>query len=369
MRVEGAPRRVNHAAVTVDDKVYSFGGYGTGEDYVTRGPIDIQVLDTVSLRWTPMRTESHPKDVPYQRYGHTVVAYGDCIYLWGGRDDNGACNVVHCYDTCTEMWSRPKVGGHVPWPRDGHSACVIGQRMYVFGGLEADRFSQDVHFLDLESMNWQYVHTNGQPPRWRGFHSASAIGDRMYVWGGRSDAHGPFHTRNEVYCDCLAYLDTVTASWVYPQVNGLIPMGRRSHSSFVHKGELYIFGGYNGLLATHFGSLHKYSPHTSQWSLVQTQRTGPCARRRQCCCMVGDRLFVFGGTSPATNDGNQQHVNGFYFSEFTLRDHSDMHVLDFSPSLKTLCILTVIQKGMDISDLPRDVQWDVRAMAANSTLP
>lgn len=191
----------------------------------------------------------------------------------------------------------------------------------------------------------------------------------MYVWGGRCDAFGPFHTPNEFYCECLAYLDTGTATWVYPQIEGLAPVGRRSHSSFVHKGELYIFGGYNGLMKTHFGNLHKYNPNASQWSLVRPHRTGPCARRRQCCCMVEDRLFVFGGMSPADKDGNQQDVNEFIFNECRLGDHSEMHVLDFSPSLKTLCLVTVIQKGMDISDLPWDIQWDVRTMKAKSTLP
>ncbi|KAH8028624.1 hypothetical protein HPB51_017842 [Rhipicephalus microplus] len=110
------------------------------------------------LKAEPSRS---PTDVPFQRYGHTVMGYGDYAYLWGGRNDDGACNTLYRFDTNTLTWSRPKVCGHVPGARDGHSACVMGNRMYVFGGFEeqADRFSQDVHYLDLDTMLWQYVPT------------------------------------------------------------------------------------------------------------------------------------------------------------------------------------------------------------------
>ncbi|KAK8769789.1 hypothetical protein V5799_013748 [Amblyomma americanum] len=367
-RLEGGPRRVNHAAVAINGKVYSFGGYCTGERYNDPKPIDVHVLNTVSLRWTLVQTQSRPVDVPFHRYGHTVVAYGDCAYLWGGRSDREGCNVVYRFDTDAMTWSRRRAYGQVPGPRDGHSACVVGQRMYIFGGFEdlSDRFSQAVYFLDLKSMKWQYVRTKGQPPQWRDFHTASVIGRRMYVWGGRGDAQGPYHSQNEVYFNNIAFLDTVSAYWVYPHVDGDLPEARRSHSAFVHDGQLYIFGGYNGLQKTHFGDLHKYDPETSRWSLVKTQRECPCARRRQCCCIVGGRLFLFGGTSPAPNKVALQLTDAFDADDLTLLEHSDLHVLDLAPSLKTLSMLAVIDARMDISHLPQDIKWEISAMTGNS---
>ncbi len=51
-RVEGGPRRVNHAAVAVGDLVFSFGGYCTGDNYKDRRvAIDVFVLHVESLRW------------------------------------------------------------------------------------------------------------------------------------------------------------------------------------------------------------------------------------------------------------------------------------------------------------------------------
>ena len=50
VHLEGGPRRVNHAAVAIDDWIYSFGGYCTGEDYDTTRPMDVHVLHTGKKR-------------------------------------------------------------------------------------------------------------------------------------------------------------------------------------------------------------------------------------------------------------------------------------------------------------------------------
>lgn len=39
-----------------------------------------------------------------------------------------------------------------------------------------------------------------------------------------------------------------------------------------------------------------------------------------------------------------------------LIDNSDMHILDFSPSLKTLAICTVLENKLDQMSLPLDIQ-------------
>ena len=49
--VEGGPRRVNHAAVTIRDRfVFSFGGYCTGDGYASIIKMDVHVYDTGRYR-------------------------------------------------------------------------------------------------------------------------------------------------------------------------------------------------------------------------------------------------------------------------------------------------------------------------------
>ncbi|KAF3708426.1 Kelch domain-containing protein 3 [Channa argus] len=304
VHLEGGPRRVNHAAVAVGHKVYSFGGYCSGEDYETLRQIDVHVFNTVSLRWMklpPVRTGGHERarEVPYMRYGHTAVLLDDIIYLWGGRNDTeGACNVLYAFDVNTHIWFTPKISGTIPGARDGHSACVLGKAMYIFGGYEqlADCFSNDIHKLDTTTMVWSLINARGTPARWRDFHSATIIGTKMFVFGGRADRFGPFHSNNEIYCNKIKVFDTETNCWLTTPSTQPLPEGRRSHSAFSYNGELYIFGGYNARLDRHFNDLWKFNPEAFSWKKVEPKGKGPCPRRRQCCCMVGDRIILFGGT-------------------------------------------------------------------------
>ncbi|KAF0880279.1 kelch domain-containing protein 3 isoform X2 [Crocuta crocuta] len=332
VHLEGGPRRVNHAAVAVGHRVYSFGGYCSGEDYETLRQIDVHIFNAVSLRWTklpPVRpaVRGQAPVVPYMRYGHSTVLIDDTVFLWGGRNDTeGACNVLYAFDVNTHKWSTPRVSGTVPGARDGHSACVLGKTMYIFGGYEqlADCFSNDIHKLDTSTMTWTLICTKGNPARWRDFHSATMLGSHMYVFGGRADRFGPFHSNNEIYCNRIRVFDTRTEAWLDCPQTPVLPEGRRSHSAFGYNGELYIFGGYNARLNRHFHDLWKFNPVSFTWKKIEPKGKGPCPRRRQCCCIVGDKIVLFGGTSPSPEEG--------LGDEFDLIDHSDLHILDFNTS-------------------------------------
>ncbi|XP_060045855.1 kelch domain-containing protein 3 isoform X3 [Erinaceus europaeus] len=332
VHLEGGPRRVNHAAVAVGHRVYSFGGYCSGEDYETLRQIDVHIFNAVSLRWTklpPVRptVRGQAPVVPYMRYGHSTVLIDDAVLLWGGRNDTeGACNVLYAFDVNTHKWSTPRVSGTVPGARDGHSACVLGKIMYIFGGYEqlADCFSNDIHKLDTSTMTWTLICTKGNPARWRDFHSATMLGNQMYVFGGRADRFGPFHSNNEIYCNRIRVFDTRTEAWLDCPPTPVLPEGRRSHSAFGYNGELYIFGGYNARLNRHFHDLWKFNPASFTWKKIEPKGKGPCPRRRQCCCIVGDKIVLFGGTSPSPEEG--------LGDEFDLIDHSDLHILDFNMS-------------------------------------
>lgn len=247
--MEGGPRRVNHAAVAIGHNIYSFGGYCTTEDYSTYKPMDVHILNTVSMRWSlvPRKgVDLESDDVPFQRYGHTAVAYQHCALVWGGRNDEEICSVLYQFDTQTLRWSSPKTHGCGPGPRDGHSACVVGDKMYVFGGFEnyLVEFSHDLHCLDLKTMTWTFVLTSGNPPSYRDFHTATPIGDRIYVWGGRGDVHSPYHSQYEIYDSEIVYMDLKSRTWHTPKTTGSVPIGRRSHSACEY------FEGEEGLSVT-----------------------------------------------------------------------------------------------------------------------
>lgn len=371
--IESGPRRVNHAAAAVDKRIFTFGGYSSMEAnaYRSKLPIDVHVLNTekIYLDWQeiekPKRNSPQYSVTPFQRYGHTAVAYGRKIYIWGGRNDHVACNRLFCFDTDTFLWSSPRTTGIVPYSRDGHSACIIGTCMYIFGGYEEEfeRFSQEVYALDLETMYWTYIITKGESPPYTDFHTGTAIGNRMYVFGGRSDRAAPNTSEHDYYPNEIMYLDTDSCMWVSPVVSGNVPLGRRSHSAFLYNNELFIFGGYNALVNQHFNDLYKFNPFTCNWSVVKTVGVCPKERRRQVCIVVENKMYLFGGTSPIRDPVYDDGADSP--DDHELMDHDDLHVLDLDPSLKTLCMLCVINNELNHSCLPTDLIQDLNLLKAN----
>lgn len=167
--IVGGPKRVNHAAVAVGHKIYSFGGYCTGENSREYTSMDVHVLNTTTFRWIKHPVSDLPyfenDDIlPYKRYGHTAVVYKDKIYIWGGRNDHASCSVLFCFDTLWHCWTAPKVTGDIPLARDGHSACIWKNYMFIVGGYEEEShaFADTVYALDLDRMHWSYIYTAGK---------------------------------------------------------------------------------------------------------------------------------------------------------------------------------------------------------------
>lgn len=80
VHLEGGPRRVNHAAVCIEDKIYCFGGFCSTEEYRDWDPIPVHVLNTATLRWSTVCYNKSDM-IPFQRYGHTAVAYGHKVFI------------------------------------------------------------------------------------------------------------------------------------------------------------------------------------------------------------------------------------------------------------------------------------------------
>ncbi|KAK8772939.1 hypothetical protein V5799_012530 [Amblyomma americanum] len=357
VRLKRVPERVNQLAVSINGKIYSFYSYDSGLNVSNREPINVYVFNPVSYHWDLLQTQYYlPNGTRSDIVCHAVVAYEDCAYIWATRGNPELRNILYRFDTKTMTWSRPNVSGQRPEVRCGYTACLVGHRVYIFGGLPPYTTPlPSIDFLDLKTLQWHRVPTSGDIPRRRIFHSASAIGSRMYIWGGHSA------DLFQVYDRTLFFLDTATLTWVRPRVNGPPPAAREDHAAFVYKGELYIFGGMDYDLLRYFGDLHKYNPENSCWSQVRPRRSGPSSRRYLGCCVLDERVFFFSGVGLASHAGNRQ---GMQDEEQEL---SDMHVLDFAPTLKTLCLLALIETRLNVDRLPPAIRREVVAITTHSS--
>jgi N-acetylneuraminic acid mutarotase len=87
-------------------------------------------------------------------------------------------------------------------------------------------------------------------------------------------------------------------------------------------------------MGLHFNDLHEFNPLTSSWRRIRTLGiANPVPRRRQCCLVIDNRMYMFGGTSPistqtfANHQNDIQDIDGF---RARLYDQSDLYVFDFS---------------------------------------
>jgi N-acetylneuraminic acid mutarotase len=111
--------RWGHGAVTVDGKIYVFGGWAPGFEVYYPG----------NDSWTSFSSEVARADL-------AAAALRGKIYLIGGGEiQSGCCEVptslVDSFDPQSGSWTRATA---MPTARMGHRAAVVGQAIYVIGG-------------------------------------------------------------------------------------------------------------------------------------------------------------------------------------------------------------------------------------------
>ncbi|XP_043215514.1 kelch domain-containing protein 3-like isoform X1 [Amphibalanus amphitrite] len=366
--VEGGPVRVNHAAVVIEDTILSFGGYCAAE-FDPHNPdkaMDIHAFSTETLQWTkqpvPEYRADHPSSPPFLRYGHTATEYAGAAYIFGGRNEASVCNRLYRYDPYVDKWSRIAHGGMIPNARDGHAATRHGHCLYVHGGYDNDmeEFSRDLFRYDFREGVW---HACALCDRWEGmhrdFHALSTVGDKLYLFGGKSDELEPYYSNRPVYDNHLYVYDPAAERWDRREAKGEAPGGRRSHSAFVIDGKLYTFGGLNCLAGEHYNTVHRYDPAQNRWRLLRPHGRPPPVRRRAVACVHNGKAYIFGGTSPLIGSPMPAKSPAEEEDEPPLVDHSDLHVLEICPPLRTLAMNQVMRSKVPIRPLPLAIRREV----------
>ncbi|XP_037082147.1 kelch domain-containing protein 3-like [Pollicipes pollicipes] len=369
MMVEDGPVRVNHAAVVIEDTILSFGGY-CATDFDPHNPdkaMDIHAFSTTSLQWTrqpvPEYRPADPASPPFLRYGHTATEYSGAAYIFGGRNEASVCNHLYRFDPYVDKWSRISHGGRVPNARDGHAATRCGHCLYVHGGYDNDmeEFSCDLFRYDFREGLWHCcAPCNRWPGMHRDFHALSAVHDRLYLFGGKSDELEPYYSNRPVYDNHLYVYEPAMDRWERREAKGEAPGGRRSHSAFVIDEKLYTFGGFNCVAGEHYNSVHQYDPSENRWRLLRPHGRPPPVRRRAVACVHDRKAYIFGGTSPLIGSPiPPMHPDDDEEPQESLIDHSDLHVLEICPPLRTLSMNQVMRSKLPIRPLPVSIRREV----------
>jgi hypothetical protein len=141
---------------------------------------------------------------PPPRRDHSLVAEGDRLFLFGGRNEGGDLADLWSYNIAAGEWTELAPTG--PAPRHGHNAVwdATNGRMLLFGG-QAAGFFNDLWAFDPEGGVWSELPGSGQGPAAR------------YGAGGAFDPAGRFiithgFTGEGRFDDTWQY-DVVAGAW------------------------------------------------------------------------------------------------------------------------------------------------------------
>ncbi|KAG7398666.1 hypothetical protein PHYBOEH_010715 [Phytophthora boehmeriae] len=284
---------------------------------------DVHRFDFDARIWTPVKVSSgnlHP------RSGHSAVAIGAEIYVFGGIDakEGEIYNDLHIFDTRTSSWREPTVKGDIPLPRNAHAAVALPEttnsaderQILVYGGSSpeygafADLFLLHIDTRDTtRSLRWEKINADGEVPEGRELHCALQQSDNVVCFAGGRNRDGKV-------CTDMALLDVHRWSWQ------LVPMcgwNRCSLAAGVVDGDLISFGGFDG--GQICGDCCRYSDREESWLSVDVTeskgdqqaaepaetassgiaaRFGHCATTVTMACELKEKrtwqgLLIFGG--------------------------------------------------------------------------
>lgn len=268
-----------------------------------------------------------PKEPPYQwtklpaceefvgarRSKHTMVAWDDGLYIFGGDNGKRMLNDFLVFHIRDGSWARVVSTGSPPPPRYHHSAVVVSDSMFVFGGYTGDINSNqnlqnkndlyEFKFRSSQWVDWRDA-TEGPLPPARSAHGAAVYKDQLYVFGGY-DGHARL---NDMWRIDLA---SPTAQWCeVNQVGGVHPPTCCNFPLAVVGDSMFLFSGQSGAKMTN--NMYEFKLKENKWIRIPTEHllrdASPPPQRRYGHVMVPYNrcLYIFGGVGDIKDD-NELH--------------------------------------------------------------
>ncbi|KAL4422567.1 hypothetical protein ABPG75_008764 [Micractinium tetrahymenae] len=221
-------------------------------------------------------------------------------------------------------WVSPYISSDKrPPPRYEHATALIGSELFVIGGNYGGRYLSDTWALNLENLTWKaFVHGGSAKAAASAALPASsapegaavppppppglpAIAGHVAVpWQGNVVLVGGHMKAKESPLEMpVRSLDAKAGTWSAIECGAEegedLPRPRGGHSGCLVGSKLFIFGG-EDVLRRPLGELLVLNLETMQWSRPETHGTPPGPRSAHAAAVFRDRyLLIFGGGSVA----------------------------------------------------------------------
>ena len=130
------------------------------------------------------------KYVPPPTAGHAAVAIGDKLYRWGGDGSGQRRNMVDVFDVSKEQWECLTTRGRTPPGIRGCAYTAIGSSLFTFGGCGDRSHHNTIHQLDTETMEWRKLvprNPSDAPQKKLGCGMVSLNDDKLVVFAGHTE--------------------------------------------------------------------------------------------------------------------------------------------------------------------------------------
>ncbi|XP_063153377.1 leucine-zipper-like transcriptional regulator 1 isoform X1 [Candoia aspera] len=288
-------RRSKHTVVAYRDAIYVFGG-DNGKTMLN----DLLRFDVKDCSWCRAFTTGTP---PAPRYHHSAVVYGSSMFVFGGYTGDIYSNSnlknkndLFEYKLATGQWTEWKIEGRLPVARSAHGATVYSDKLWIFAGYDGNARLNDMWTISLQDREltcWEEIKQTGEiPPSCCNF-PVAVCKEKMFVFSGQSGAK---ITNN------LFQFEFKEKIWTRIPTEHLLrgspppPQRRYGHTMVAFDRHLYVFGG--AADNTLPNELHCYDVDSQTWEVIQPSPDSelPTGRLFHAAAVICDAMYIFGGT-------------------------------------------------------------------------
>lgn len=223
-----------HSAVLYKDRYFVIHGGGDGFRWLQ----DTWQYDLLTSTWQEIKVEnSECSLVPSGRAGHSAVACGEKMILFGGWNGRRTLNDLYEFNFQTKSWTSIPHQGDAPQARDSHTATLYKDQMIIIGGGDGKVRLNDIFVFDIKKRFWRKFNTLGEVNAGRAGHVTCLLNDMLYMYAGGDGSRW----LQEVYqCDLKA------KKWTMIEAAGENAPGSYGLSAVVYKNKIVCYGGGNG---------------------------------------------------------------------------------------------------------------------------
>lgn len=247
---------------------------------------------------------------PAQCFLHSSTQIGSKILIFGGCNFFGeAQSQLFLYDTETYQWSAPNDSANFqednPGSRYGHTAVLIEMhppKIMIYGGVTG-------------SGTFEFDAPDGPEPAEND--SSGAVMERTFMKWRKKGRKNQFV---EDFDDGVYFLSLTAEQWIWskPLVHGTSlakPSPRCEHSACkTGANEVTIFGGWSH---RPMNDLWTFNFVDMEWKLLSTSGIQPRPRYRHTSEIIGNKLFVLGGSENGDDIADSSRNLGIHELNFS----------------------------------------------------